>query len=126
MLPKRLFLIERHPDIGETLADLFASEGYNVTRSADVNTLLHRSDFADVDLILADTGSDCDLNGKLASRRKRGEISVPILVIACYCVYDKEAYFMRMGLDAVHAKPLDLNLLVQQVNHLAQPLSSVP
>jgi DNA-binding NtrC family response regulator len=118
MKPRKLFLIEQNPDIGESLSDLFTSEGYEVVRSSNIHILFSKTSFRKYDIILADTDNNCEINRELAIRRKNREIDTPLFVIACYCVFNKEKFYIRMGLDGVHAKPLEFDVLLQQVEDI--------
>lgn len=117
---KKLFLIEPNTDIGESLSDLFTSEGHEVFHSTNIEDLVNKASFQEFDIILADTGSNCEINRSLAKRHKKNQIDCPILVIACYCVYNNENIYIRMGLDGVHAKPLDFEILLKQVADIVQ------
>ncbi|KPP97074.1 MAG: putative response regulator [Bacteroidetes bacterium HLUCCA01] len=118
MKPSRLFLIESNPDIRESLQDLLESEGFEVFSCSNLDILFTKTSFRSYDLIIADTDNQCELNQELARRRKNRDIDAPLFVISCYCVLNKEKYYIRHGLDGVVAKPLDFDVFLQQISEI--------
>jgi two-component system, OmpR family, response regulator TctD len=113
-----ILLVEQEIDTAESLAELFATEGFSVKILHNLDVLFSKTSFSDYDLIIADTDNNCPINMELARRRGTGQIDTRLLLIACYCVMHKKSDYLRLGLDDIMAKPIDFDELTDTVKAL--------
>jgi DNA-binding response OmpR family regulator len=116
MKTKNILFIEPEPDIAGPFGELLETEGYSVKTISNLDILLTKTSFKNYDLIIADTDNNCPMNMKLARRRGGGDIDTRLFIIACYCVLHKKDEYLRLGLDGVMAKPVDMEELVSTIN----------
>lgn len=71
-----------------------------------------------MDLVIADTDDNCELNQILATRKRKGQIRSLLYLIGCYCALDRRRQLIQLGIDGIYIKPIDFDELMFDIERV--------
>ncbi len=119
-MPK-ILLVEDNDDNWDMLSRRLTRRGFAVERAADGVEAVARAG-GGFDLILMDVNLPL-MDGLEATRRIRSEASgprVPIIALSAHALTSDEDKAISAGADAYHTKPVELPLLLEQIERLLE------
>ncbi|MCA9133705.1 MAG: response regulator [Planctomycetales bacterium] len=117
-----ILIAEDHDDIRQLLAIQLSQHGFVVKTASNGREALDMARASPPDAVLMDMNMPV-LDGWEASCQLKldQELSrIPIIALTAYALPGDQARAQHAGCDAYHAKPLDIKLLVQQIESLLQ------
>lgn len=109
-LPRRVLLVDDHPDTRETLARLLTRAGYTVTTADNVRQALQKAGEAKFDILVSDIGlpdgSGCDL-----MRTIKEQYALPGIAFSGYGMDGDVRKSEEAGFSAHLTKPVDFQRL---------------
>lgn len=121
----RILLVEDNDDNWDMLSRRLVRRGYEVERAIDGGVAVTKATLG-FDLILMDVNLPV-LDGLEATRRIRAEATgtrTPIIALSAHALTTDEVKAIDAGADAYHTKPVELPLLLEQIERLLNPASS--
>jgi signal transduction histidine kinase/ActR/RegA family two-component response regulator len=123
VLPRRVLLVDDHPDTRETLARLLTRANYQVTQAGTVRSALQKAEQATFDILVSDIGlpdgSGCDLMKALRERHElRG------VAFSGYGMEEDVQRSLQAGFSAHLTKPVDFQRLKEAMGQALQNPSS--
>ena len=122
-MPK-ILLVEDNDDNWDMLSRRLERRGYGVERAVDGGVAVQKAALG-FDLILMDVNLPV-MDGLEATRRIRAETTgarTPIIALSAHALTTDEAKAIAAGADAYHTKPVELPLLLEQIERLLKPAS---
>lgn len=120
-----LLVVDDDEDIREMLAKLLHQHGYAVITASDGLEAVHAAANSHPALILMDLNMP-ELDGFEATmeiRQTLNEVRIPIIALTGHGLAGDEARAMVVGCDAFHAKPMDFEKLLKQIEVLIETTS---
>lgn len=120
----KILLVEDNDDNWDMLSRRLQRRGYDVERAADGIQAVDKAG-GGFDLILMDVNLPL-MDGLEATRRIRAEVTgprMPIIALSAHALTTDEDKALKAGADAYHTKPVELPLLLEQIERL---LKSAP
>jgi two-component system cell cycle response regulator DivK len=115
--PRRILVVDDHPDNRRILRDLLGSAGFEVLEAATGEEALARAEAAIPDLILMDIQLP-GIDGYEATRRIKANAAlrhIPLIVVTSYALSGDDAKALAAGADAYVAKPFSPRALLARV-----------
>ena len=122
-MPK-ILLVEDNDDNWDMLSRRLERRGYDVERAEDGAVAVTKAALG-FDLILMDVNLPV-MDGLQATRRIRADATgarTPIIALSAHALTTDEDKAIAAGADAYHTKPVDLPLLLEQIERLLKPAS---
>ena len=115
---RKIQIVDDEPGLLDLLAEILATEGYEVVTSSDGIDALIQFSLEAPDLLITDLNMP-RMDGSELCRRVRTQSSLPIIVMSAtsFSAEDKAEAF-RNGADAFLVKPFDLAELRTQIEAL--------
>lgn len=123
-MPK-ILLVEDNDDNWDMLSRRLERRGYEVERAADGGVAVEKAALG-FDLILMDVNLPV-MDGLEATRRIRDQAEgprTPIIALSAHALTTDEDKAIAAGADAYHTKPVELPLLLEQIERLLKPASA--
>ncbi len=116
-MPK-ILLVEDNDDNWDMLSRRLSRRGFEVERAVDGAEAVAKAN-GGVDLVLMDVNLPV-MDGLEATRRIRAAESgrVPIIALSAHALSTDEDKALAAGADAYHTKPVELPLLLEQMERL--------
>ena len=121
----RILLVEDNDDNWDMLSRRLERRGYGVERAEDGVEAVRKA-AKGFDLILMDVNLP-KMDGLEATRRIRAEgtdVRTPIIALSAHALTSDEDKAIAAGADAYHTKPVELPLLLEQIERLLKPAPS--
>ena len=123
-MPK-ILLVEDNDDNWDMLSRRLTRRGYEVERAEDGAEAVRKAN-GGFDLILMDVNLPL-MDGLEATRRIRADDAgprLPIIALSAHALTSDEDKALAAGADAYHTKPVELPLLLEQIERLLKPAST--
>ncbi len=121
--PKRVLIIEDHPDTRDVFRTILEHHGYEVREAGDGEEGLEKLKGDPPDLVVLDLGLP-KMDGWEVAREARSDpatASVPILLVTAYADPEAQRRARSLELDTFLRKPLNPMILVRTVQDLLRP-----
>jgi two-component system, cell cycle response regulator DivK len=112
----KLLLVEDHDELSDFLSRRLRRRGFEVVLATDGPTALERARSEAPDLMLLDMNLPL-LDGWTVARTLREQASrLPIIALTAHAMSGDRAKALAAGCDEHHAKPVDFDLLLSQID----------
>ena len=112
----KLLLVEDHDELSDFLSRRLRRRGFEVVIASDGETALERARSEAPDLMLLDMNLPL-VDGWTVARTLRGQAStLPIIALTAHAMSGDRAKALEAGCDEHHAKPVDFDLLLSQID----------
>jgi len=112
----RILIVDDEPNIRSGLAKGLANEADSIASAEDASVALSQFEKADYQLVIVDVRLNCGMNGiELMQKMLQSRPQTAVIIITAHGTVETAVEAMRAGAFDFIAKPLDLNLVRQQV-----------
>lgn len=112
----KLLLVEDHDELSDFLSRRLRRRGFEVVLAADGRAALAQVEQERPDLLLLDMNLPL-MDGWTVARTLRGQSStLPIIALTAHAMSGDRAKALAAGCDEHHAKPVDFDLLLTQID----------
>lgn len=112
----RILIVDDEPNIRSGLAKGLANEADSIASAEDATVALSQFEKADYQLVIVDVRLNCGMNGiELMQKMLQSRPQTAVIIITAHGTVETAVEAMRAGAFDFIAKPLDLNLVRQQV-----------
>jgi two-component system, cell cycle response regulator DivK len=112
----KLLLVEDHDELSDFLSRRLRRRGFEVVLAADGPAALERANSEAPDLMLLDMNLPL-MDGWTVARTLREQAnSLPIIALTAHAMSGDRAKALEAGCDEHHAKPVDFDLLLSQID----------
>ncbi len=112
----KLLIVEDHDELSDFLSRRLRRRGFEVIVARDGRDALDQVDAEKPDLMLLDLNLPL-IDGWTVARTLRQRFNtIPIIALTAHAMSGDRARALEAGCDEHHAKPVDLELLLEQVD----------
>jgi two-component system, cell cycle response regulator DivK len=112
----KLLLVEDHDELSDFLSRRLRRRGFEVVIAADGRAALDQVERESPDLMLLDMNLPL-VDGWTVARTLRGQAqTLPIIALTAHAMSGDRAKALAAGCDEHHAKPVDFDLLLTQID----------
>ena len=112
----KLLLVEDHDELSDFLSRRLRRRGFEVVLAADGRAALSQVEQEQPDLLLLDMNLPL-MDGWTVARTLRQQAStLPIIALTAHAMSGDRAKALAAGCDEHHAKPVDFDLLLTQID----------
>lgn len=112
----KLLLVEDHDELSDFLSRRLRRRGFEVVIAADGRAALDQVESESPDLMLLDMNLPL-VDGWTVARILRGQAQyLPIIALTAHAMSGDRAKALAAGCDEHHAKPVDFDLLLTQID----------
>ena len=112
----KLLLVEDHDELSDFLSRRLRRRGFEVVIAADGRAALDQVERESPDLMLLDMNLPL-VDGWTVARTLRGQaLTLPIIALTAHAMSGDRAKALAAGCDEHHAKPVDFDLLLTQID----------
>ncbi|MDX7951270.1 response regulator [Lichenihabitans sp. Uapishka_5] len=112
----KLLLVEDHDELSEFLSRRLRRRGFEVVIAADGAAALARAETEQPDLMLLDMNLPLVDGWTVARTLREQSNGMPIIALTAHAMSGDRAKALAAGCDEHHAKPVDFDLLLTQID----------